>query len=182
MRIPSTQSSPNLRNKLYNSIGFLGPTSFSAIFLENHESSNIPESLNELSAGREPVVVSDADLHQGAEVLLVFLRCLPLCPKLHRRLYSTWDIGVVYETLVKIWYTGGRQLFDGVDAQAIESELLDDCRAVSETIWQNSNTEDAIDENTTMQHWAESFTGHQLRWEVIGTVSLESIVPRIAPY
>jgi hypothetical protein len=174
-----TQSTPSLRDKLHNSIGFLGPTSFTAVFLENHESSNIPQSLNELSAGREPIIVSDADLQEGAEVLLVFLRCLPLCSKLHRRLYSAWDVGVVHEILVETWHTGAGQLFGDIDVEAIGSELLEKCQVVSEKIWQNSNIENVINEDTTMQLWAKCFTGQQLRWEVIGTVSLHDALTSV---
>jgi hypothetical protein len=166
-----TQTTPISRNRHYHSIGYLGPTSFSAIFLENHESSNIPESLKELSAGPEPVVVSDADLDQGAEVLLVFWRCLPLCSKVHRGLYAAWDVGVVFESLVEIWCDEANQLFDGANAQSSEVALSEKCRAVSRSVWQNSSREDLIDESVTMQLWARGFTGYQLRWEVIGTVS-----------
>ena len=169
-----TQPAPALHNRHYNSIGFLGPTSFSSIFLENYESSNIPESLKELSAGREPVVVTDADLQQGAEVLLVFLRCMPLWSKNQerfKRLYASWDIGVVYETLIGIWCAEAKQLLDDAAVQLTETAQLEKCRAVSNLVWQNSNSEDVIDENTTMQIWAKGFTGQHLRWEVVGTVS-----------
>jgi hypothetical protein len=151
-------------------VGYLGPTSFSALFTDNHEFRNIPENLRNLPTGRDATAVTNADIEQGAQILLLFWQCLPLCSKISQRYYRFWDIGVVWEALVEVWRDGALQVLDGDPGQMSEAALTERCREMSQLVWQNSGRDEAIDENTTFQLWASGFTGRRLRWETVGTV------------
>jgi hypothetical protein len=140
------------------------------LFTDNHELRHIPHSLQDLPTNENATALTNSDIEQGAQVLVLFWQCLPLCSKISQRLYVVWDIGVVWRQLIDRWHDGARRLLGGDYVQMGDATLVEKCRETSRLIWENSGSDDAIDEKTTFELWANSFTGQRLRWETIGTV------------
>lgn len=149
-------------------IGFLGPTSFSAVFTENDDTRSGSRTADFVQVGRlQPVTIRN--IESGAELVAILLQNLPVYSEASPRLQYLWDGGVISPSLYRIWFEDIEHCFSQFISPARNSP--ERCRELSETIWFNSRRPIEISEQTTMRGWAGAFTGMHLRWEVVGIVS-----------
>ena len=159
-------------------LGYLGPTSYSAIFRENavysaqedfsnkavghfHQDFNIAKP----TASERHVCNLESQPHidQGVRIL----RRLPdrnLCEKFINRYLSVCDVMMPEQPLrychETIWSTFGRQLAEPRKDEQLSEMSRELCKNAMMPLSPSSNT----------QEWMESFSGHRLRWEIIGNL------------
>ncbi|MCJ1475702.1 hypothetical protein MMC13_004365 [Lambiella insularis] len=149
---------------------FLGPTSFSAVFKENQ--ANIGEDLLNEPPGDEiplDILSTENDQWWKEERLSLgtgILRHFPnqqACWRLMHRHMTSCDVELHMPTmeycLESLWSTFGEYL-----KEPRETELLG---AMAQTVLRNAMVTIPLTRNTGQ--WLESFTGNNLRWEIIGT-------------
>lgn len=135
--------------------GFLGPTSFSAIFTENNHNLEA----NEEDLEQLPIV--QENISKGAEIISILVEDLAVMRKL--MLYrSQVQLSFLPHKIGQLWYEGfPRNL-----------RTTDELRNASWSVWQNTVRPMQIAPDTTMIDWAKQCTGSGLRWEVIGLVGV----------
>ncbi len=146
--------------------GFLGPTSYNAVFTENAGSLSVitePHDSSEDAQSLPPVSVEK--IQQGAEVLSM-LRDIPIYQRFTQRWYDICDGIVVMQPAYRIWIDElwsefGRLLQDGNPEQL---------RSLSELVWRNTRRPMKVHGQMTAQEWARSASGRNLRWEVVGVI------------
>lgn len=158
--------------------GYLGPTSFSAIFRENKLGSTHDVSGQQTTdaidqeydvAEFAPFVPCNLEaqehIDQGVRVLQRFPNEF-LCEKLIARYFEFCDVmlpeQVVYHVHRTTWSTFGKYLKEPRDTNtdslsAMSREL---CKTAMKPLVSSASTQD----------WTESFSGHNLRWEIIGNL------------
>lgn len=145
--------------------GFLGPTSYSAVFTENPQSlSVITEPYDQDESQRLPPVSAEK-IQQGAEVLAM-LRDMPIYKRFTARWFDITDSIVVTRPVFQLWMDEiwsefGRLLQEG-DA--------DQLRSMSEMVWRNTRKPLKVHGQMTAAEWARSASGRCLRWEVVGII------------
>ena len=160
-----------------HSVGFLGPTSYSAIFLENqlgniaddHSQDNAVSSHQVLQWPLHPIDdgVDDPRMSSrricGIKVLTKFPN-QNLSQRLLDRYFGMCDV-VLPEPVVRhcdesLWDTYGEVL-----QEPRKPELLSE---MSKELCQNAKSPPPSSSST--EEWLESFTGHRFRWEMIGNL------------
>lgn len=145
-------------------VGFLGPTSYSAVFTEIPSTLGLGDSEEVEDAPKLAPVPADR-IQQGAEVLSL-LRDIPLYEKFTQRWFDLCDGIVVMQPAYRIWIDElwsefGRLLVDGKP---------DQLRSLSELVWRNTRKPMKVNGQTTAREWARMASGRNLRWEVVGTI------------
>ena len=166
---PGTGTAEEVASGRRYAIGFLGPTSFSAVFSkgENHHGGT------EAATGRsvrDAYPVTTDKIHEGAKLLVLLLKNLSIYPKAGRRLNLLWDGGIISRPLFRLWYEEIARYTEHLNSPA--ADTLYECRDLSKTVWQNSRQRVDVNERMQMREWAKLFTGPDLTWEVIGIVSI----------
>ena len=155
--------------------GYLGPTSYAAIFRESGEDKHQFQAVTRPATeddhtltghGQYPRCNLEDPSHikQGAAVL----HCFPsrdLCDLLIDRYYKASDV-VLPEVPMRychdsIWSTFGKSLDSPRDQGSVMAMSQVLCKTAMSPTPASSDTED----------WMSSFCGHRLRWEVIGNYS-----------
>lgn len=145
--------------------GFLGPTSYSAVFTENPQSlSVITEPYEGEESQRLPPVPAEK-IQQGAEVLAM-LRDMPIYKRFTQRWFDMTDSIIVTRPVFQLWMDElwsefGRLLQEG-DA--------DQLRSLSEMVWRNTRRPLKVHGQISAAEWARSASGRCLRWEVVGII------------
>ncbi|CAK4031034.1 hypothetical protein AC578_3278 [Lecanosticta acicola] len=142
--------------------GFLGPTSYSAVYTEN---SNILATPDVEDAPDLPANFSADKIQQGAEVLSM-LRDIPVYRRFTERWFELCDGIVVIQPVFRIWID---ELWNAF-GQILSDGKPDQLRGLSELVWRNTRRPMKFNGNMTAREWAESASGHSLRWEVVGVV------------
>ena len=147
-------------------VGFLGPTSYSAVFTENpgslgieHDISDEPHDMSQLPP------ISPEKIQQGAEVLAL-LRDMPLYEKLNQRLFDICDGIVVGQPIFRIWVDEMWSEFGQILTEGKPEQL----RSLSELVWRNTRRPMKVNGQMTAREWAKSASGRNLRWEIVGLV------------
>ena len=143
--------------------GYLGSTSFSAVLAEHR---------NEIQFEPEgqpdpyPVLAVEPNRVQtGAEVLL-FLYNLKDRQKLLDRFYlRTWN-AIVPEVLLRAAAISIDRIFEGF----YNHDLIVQLQKLATQIFQNTSRPMIIHQSMTVQEYCDTFTGPNLRWEVIGNL------------
>lgn len=158
--------------------GYLGPTSFSAIFRENKlGSTHDVAGLRTTDAIDQEYDVAEfapflpcnleaqEHIDQGVRVLQRFPNEF-LCEKLVARYFEFCDVmlpeQVVYHVHRTTWSTFGKYLKEprDTDADSLSAMSRELCKTAMKPLVSSASTQD----------WMESFSGHNLRWEIIGNL------------
>ncbi|KAK5720374.1 hypothetical protein LTR17_015091 [Elasticomyces elasticus] len=145
-------------------VGFLGPTSYSAIFSENPISLGVGEP-DEVEDGPDLEPIPPEKIEQGARILAL-LRDIPLYEKFTQRWFDLCDGILIMQPAYRIWIDDlwaefGRLLLEG---------NTDQLRNLSELVWRNTRTPMKVHGQMTPREWAKSASGRNLRWEVVGVI------------
>lgn len=144
-------------------VGFLGPTSYSAVFTENSGSLGILE--QEEVDDQHLAPISAEKINQGAEVLAL-LRDMPLYERFTQRFFEMCDGILVPYPAYRIWVDDLWTEF----GQLLASGGPEQLRSLSELVWRNTRRPLNVHGSMSAQEWARSVTGRGLRWEVVGTI------------
>ena len=140
--------------------GFLGPTSYSAVYTEN---STIIE-----FEGNEEIysinTVSPEKLQQGASVLAL-LKDIPLFHKLRQK-WMDYDGFVVPHPIFIEWMNSLWQQFGSV----LEEGRPEALRSLARLVWENTQKPVKIHGSMSALEWARSVSGRNLRWEVVASI------------
>ncbi|EME84636.1 uncharacterized protein MYCFIDRAFT_203102 [Pseudocercospora fijiensis CIRAD86] len=141
--------------------GFLGPTSYSAVYTEN---SSILQTPDVEDPPDLPSLPADK-IQQGAEVLSMF-RDLPVYRNFTQRWFELCDGIVVLQPVFRIWIDELWNEFGKVLAEGNSEQM----RSLSELVWRNTRRPMRVHGSMTAREWAKSASGRNLRWEVVGVV------------
>ncbi|KAK3075774.1 hypothetical protein LTR53_000599 [Teratosphaeriaceae sp. CCFEE 6253] len=147
-------------------IGFLGPTSYSAVFseFENPASLGVRE-IEEVEDAPELEPIPPERIQQGAEILAL-LRDIPLYEKFTQRFFDLCDGILIMRPAYRVWVDElwsefGRILLEGNPQ---------DLRSLSELVWRNTRKPMKVHGQMTAHEWAKSASGRNLRWEIVGVI------------
>jgi len=158
--------------------GYLGPTSFSAIFRENKLGSTQEEfgqqTTNAIYQEYDVAKPSPSGLcnleaqehiDQGVRVLQRY-PTKALSEKLIARYFEVCDVmlpeQVVHHVHKTTWSTFGKYLIEprNTNTDSVSAMSRELCKTAMKPMASSSSTQD----------WMESFSGHNLRWEIIGNL------------
>ncbi|EME44985.1 hypothetical protein DOTSEDRAFT_70886 [Dothistroma septosporum NZE10] len=143
--------------------GFLGPTSYSAVYTEN---SNILETLDvEDTPADDHRAISSDRIQDGAEVLSM-LRDIPVYRQFTQRFFELSDGICVIQPVFRIWVDEVWNEF----GQILEQGDLEKLRNLSELVWRNTRRPMKVHGKMTAREWAKAASGRNLRWEVVGVI------------
>lgn len=140
--------------------GFLGPTSYSAVYTENPTILNTPD----IEDAPLPAVSADK-LQQGAEVLSM-LRDIPIYRRFTARWFELCDGIIVIQPVFRIWLDDLWSEFGQVLEEGRPEQLL----ALSELVFRNTQSPMKVHGGMTAREWAQLASGRNLRWEVVGVI------------
>ena len=145
--------------------GFLGPTSYNAVFTENPGSlSVITEPYDAEDATNLPPVSAEK-IQQGAEVLSM-LRDIPVYQRFTQRWFDLCDGIQVLQPVYRIWIDELWSEF----GRLLQESNPDQLRSLSELVWRNTRKPMKIHGQMTALEWARAASGRNLRWEVVGVI------------
>lgn len=145
--------------------GFLGPTSYNAVFTENPGSlSAILDPVDDREVPHPPPVSSEK-IQQGAEVLSMF-RDMAIYRRFTQRWFNLCDGAVVMQPVFRIWMDDLWTEFGPILQESRPEQL----RNLSELVWRNTRRPLKTHGQMTALEWAKSATGRHLRWEVVGAI------------
>lgn len=158
-------SSPSLDVSAYsNQVGFMGSSSYSAVFDQINGSLDIPETGNILDPAVYTSPVPEELVRKGADVLF-HLRDLEMLDTLLQRWLRLGDGYLIFEPIYRIWMRG---IVDQLGPILRQAACPDDLRNMSVILWRNTRIPIEINGTTTARDWAQRTTGQYLRWEVLG--------------
>lgn len=147
-----------------NQVGFMGSSSYLAVFDQTNGTLDPLETGNSLDPAISPAPVAEDLVRKGANVLF-HLRDLKLLDSLLQRWLSLGDGYVVFGPIYRTWIREIKEYLGPVLGQVTSpDELLD----VSLVVWQNTRMPIKINGATTAHDWARRTAGQYLRWEVVG--------------
>lgn len=141
--------------------GFLGPTSYSAVYTENYSILQTPDVEDPPNL---PSLPADK-IQQGADVLSM-LRDLPVYRKFTQRFFELSDGIVVIQPVFRIWIDELWTEFGSILAEGSPEQM----RTLSELVWRNTRRPMRVHGSMTAKEWAISASGRHLRWEVVGLI------------
>jgi hypothetical protein len=145
--------------------GFLGPTSYSAVFTENPGSLSVITEPYDAEESSHLPPVSAEKIQQGAEVLSM-LRDIPIYQRFTQRWFDLSDGIVVLQPIYRIWIDELWSEFGRLLQESNPEQL----RSLSELVWRNTRKPMKIHGNMTAREWAKAASGRNLRWEVVGVI------------
>ncbi|KAL1303658.1 hypothetical protein AAFC00_007013 [Neodothiora populina] len=148
-------------------IGFLGPSSYSAVYTENAPTIDIDvHDGSDQSPTPTAPPISIEKIKAGAEVLSL-ISDVDAYDRLLTRWYGIADGLTIPRPIYNIHIRGIRALFE---ASVSEHNSDEELYCLSELLWQNTLNSIPVDANTTGPAWARSTTGNYLRWETVGLI------------
>ena len=145
-------------------VGYLGSSSYSAIFDEINGSLDVTETENVPGPVVHVSPVSEDLVRKGADVLF-HLRELEV---LDRLLQKWLVIGDGYLIFAPIYHTWMREIKKQLGPTLSKVSGPDDLRDMSMMLWHNTRMPIESNGTTTAGTWAQRTAGHRLRWEVLG--------------
>jgi hypothetical protein len=145
--------------------GFLGPTSYSAVFTENPGSLSVITEPYDAEESSHLPLVSAEKIQQGAEVLSM-LRDIPIYQRFTQRWFDLCDGIMVLQPIYRIWIDELWSEF----GRLLQESNPDQLRSLSELVWRNTRKPMKIHGNMTAREWAKAASGRNLRWEVVGVI------------
>ena len=145
--------------------GFLGPTSYSAVFTENPGSLSVITEPYDAEESSHLPPVSAEKIQEGAEVLSM-LRDIPIYQRFTQRWFDLSDGIVVLQPIYRIWIDEIWSEFGRLLQESNPEQL----RNLSELVWRNTRKPMKIHGNMTAREWAKAASGRNLRWEVVGVI------------
>lgn len=156
--------------------GFLGSTSYSAVLTENESSLGLGQDEPVCHSGANPRISPD-HVQKGAEILSL-LRDMPIFERYIQRWYNTCQGIITIEPIIKQWSA----LLWSEYAEMLQNQNLEELRALSEHVWQNTDRRLRSESTKTAREWMELSSGKNLRWEVVGvTLCLVGLVATTVP-
>ncbi len=152
--------------------GFLGPTSYNAVFSENPGSLAVITEADSDDHSNLPPITAEK-IRQGAEVLSI-LRDMPTYQKFTQRWFDLAEGMVIAQPTFRIWIEELWAEFGSILQGGRQEDLL----SLSELVWRNTRKPVKVHGQMTATEWSKSFSGRDLRWEVVG--SLLSVIGLIA--
>ena len=139
--------------------GFLGPTSYSAVYTENSNILETPvvDDVPDLPA------ISASKIQQGAEVLSL-LKDMPIYKQFTERWFEICDGHIVMQPVFRIWIDEMWNEFGQILVEGNPHKL----QSLSEQVWRNTRRPMKVQGTMTAVEWAKSASGRNLRWEVVG--------------
>ncbi|KAL4906211.1 hypothetical protein BDW74DRAFT_167366 [Aspergillus multicolor] len=145
--------------------GYLGSTSFSAVFSEHRTDISFEEG----TYAGDTLFSKSTDhyrLESGLEVLK-FLYRNPICETLIRKFYAGHLMAAVSKLIINAILHSIRRIFDNIDREReIDSQLRD----LVQRIFQVSAHPLTSHANMSVDEYLASFTDQNLRWEVVGLI------------
>ncbi|CZT25096.1 uncharacterized protein RCC_10825 [Ramularia collo-cygni] len=141
--------------------GFLGPTSYSAVYTENSTILNTPD----LNDTPNFPAISAEKLQQGAEVLSL-LRDIPVYRRFTDRWFELCDGIILTRPVTQCLLDGLWLEFGPILEEGRPEELL----SLSELVWRNTREPMKVRGDMTARDWAHSASGRNLRWESVGVI------------
>ena len=152
--------------------GFLGATSYSAVYTEHVTSLDVLTEPVENDSSSNLPPVSNERIQQGADVLAL-LRDMPIYRRFMQRWLDLSDGLLLMHPACIIWIEDLWSEF----GQLLQDGRPDQLRNLSELVWRNTRKSMKVNGQVSAKDWAKSVTGRNLRWEVVGTVlSLVGII------
>ena len=145
--------------------GFLGATSYNAVFNENPGSLGVITEPSDADDPSHLPAVPAEKIQQGAEVLSM-LRDIPVFQQFTQRWFDIGDGVVVVQPALRIWVDELWAEF----GQLLQDGNPDELRSLSELVWRNTRKPMKVQCHTTAREWARSASGRGLRWEVVGVI------------
>lgn len=143
--------------------GYLGSTSYTAILAEHRN--EIPYEAEESVVFRPNLSVEPDRIQSGVDALL-FLYNLKIRQKLIDRFYHrTWNV-VVPKIVIEAIMRSINDIFDSVNPNDIKPQLQD----LATKVFHNTSRSMTAHASMTIQEYCASFTGSNLRWEVLGII------------
>lgn len=144
------------------SSGFLGPTSFSAVFLENSSGLLTPNSGSIVVPPRSKEISVDGEsVRLGASILEEVpdqTTCTILFTRYKHARTAMGDLGLEH-CVTSLWGTFGQQL-------SSNTRRASNLESVSRLITQNSAT--PLETGEDFKDWLDAITGPRIRWEAMG--------------
>jgi hypothetical protein len=151
--------------------GFLGSTSYSAVFEEDIEHLEVADAptqgIDALSAQQS---IADEKLTRGCKILAL-LQDNVLVNRFIQRGHELLDYSgeFVICSMMKHWL---KELWLH-HRETFRSQKPDKIRRLCEQIWRNTQAHLVYDGSISPSAWASLSTGHNLRWEVVGMIMTE---------
>ena len=164
-RLGGFASSSSLNVSAYsNQVGYMGSSSYSAVFDQINGSLDIAETGSVPNPAIYTSPVPEDLVRKGADVLF-HLRDLEMLDTLLQRWLRLGNGYLIFEPIYRIWMRGIVEHLGPVLKQA---SCPDDLRNMSVILWRNTRIPIEINGVTTARDWAQRTTGQCLRWEVLG--------------
>jgi hypothetical protein len=145
--------------------GYLGSTSFSAVFSEHRANISFEEG-NYAPDGVLSELTDHYRLESGLEVIK-FLYRNNIWEILIRKFYAGHLMAVVSNLIIRAIIKSLRRIFDAIDREKdVEKQLRD----LVQRIFQSSAHPLTSHASMTVEEYFASFTDENLRWEVVGLV------------
>ena len=165
--------------------GFLGSTSYSAIFRE-HQGHLVTSGVEYIDGSKDPARMKlgktlpyhgDSDTCAKAAAVRLGIKVLQHFPNkqcsklLVERFFRAMDDMVMHEPTIKacldsLWSTYG----DCLEEPKNPEKLL----AMSEELYMNGREPFDTDFSQSPKEWLKTFTGHQYRWEIVSPIPFKS--------
>lgn len=143
--------------------GYLGSTSYTAILAEHRN--EIPYEPEE-RVDSCPILSVEPDRIQSGVDALLFLYNLKIRQKLIDRFYyRTWNV-VVPRVMIEAIMKSINEIFDNMNPNDLRPQLQD----LATKVFKNTSLSMTAHTSMTIEEYCASFTGPNLRWEVLGII------------
>jgi hypothetical protein len=150
--------------------GFLGSTSYSAVFEQDLESFGVPTADLHTQDVVPTVPVASEKLLRGCKVLAIF-KDNSLVNRFMNKYFEINDNSgeVAIFPIIRLWL---REIWSH-HRETLRDQVPEKVYRLCERIWKNTQSPLEFDGNTSPANWASLSTGHNLRWEVVGLIIAE---------
>ena len=146
-------------------VGFLGSSSYYAVFTENKTSFGIDATEDEQN-DTSSLPISEEQIHRGAQILALF-RDIRVFEVFLQRRFEFADGITVIRPVYGLWIDGIIQEYDELLSN---HQRVEDLYGLSELVWRNTQRPVPVTGNTSTLQWAALHTGKNLRWETVGAL------------
>lgn len=162
--IPSTSRSIPAKD---DKIGFLGTSSYSAVYTENAPNLGIDvQEGAERSSSPQASPLSMEQIRMGAEILSL-LGDLHMYEQFMSRWFEIADGMMVLRPVYDIWI---QEIWSEFGDLLSTFKTVEDLYGLSQLVWRNTMVSLPIDAHTSGKKWALLSTGKNLRWETVGLI------------
>ncbi|KAI9368876.1 hypothetical protein BJX61DRAFT_536878 [Aspergillus egyptiacus] len=148
--------------------GYLGSTSFSAVFSENRKDISVEED-SSVVAGQFGTLKDRVRCLSGLEVLK-FLYRNTICDTLIRKFYDGHCISGVPRTILEAILQSVRRIFQALDRSKDNNDIGTQLQDLVYQIFRSSARPLTSHSAMTVEEYCASFTDKNMRWEAIGLI------------